>query len=346
MIIPLPILDEVPPRPAFARGPRDLASVRLLRMSVTDRCNFRCMYCMPEDGVAFADRRDLLSASQLVAIAAAARRIGIDHFKITGGEPTVRPDLVELIARLRALRPADLSMTTNGALLDRLARPLREAGLDRLTVSLDSLDPDTFQRIIGRGERSRLDRVLNGLDAAVDAGFERIKLNCVIIGGVNDHEAPALAALTLDRPWTVRFIEYMPLGDSRLLDRGPGLAEAHTVDNAQVLERIEAVHGRAAPVDRADEAGVGPARVLRLPRAIGRIGFISAMSRPFCETCNRLRLTATGELRACLFDGGELSVLPHLDDPQALVRLMRQCVAQKPETHGSRGNRAMSQLGG
>ena len=177
------------------------------------------------------------------------------------------------------------------------------------------------------------------------------------MGGINDHEVADFAALTATRPWTVRFIEYMPLGDSALTDVAAE-GETFTLDNAQIMRRIEAVHGTLVPVTRAAEPGVGPAEVYQIPDAArqasgGRLGFISAMSRPFCESCNRLRLTARGELRACLFDGGEVDLLPVLRrrhgvhaDRSALAALMARCVAEKPDVHSARGNRAMSQLGG
>lgn len=383
MTVALPILDPGPQRPAFAQGPRSLDAVKLLRLSLTDRCNLRCVYCMPDDGVTFYDHQDLLTADDIVAVASAARDVGVTHFKLTGGEPTLRKDLLSIVGRLAALSPVDLSMTTNGIKLGqrggRLARQLKDAGLDRLTISLDSLQPDTFARLTGR-RGFTLDQAWAGLDAAVAAGFEKLKLNVVVVGGINDHEVADFAALTEDRPWTVRFIEYMPLGDSALTDhlavptpgsdpecepRGAsgGGGEAFTVDNAQIIRRIEAVHGPLLPVSRASEPGVGPAVVYQTAAAAkktssgggggsggGRLGFISAMSQPFCETCNRLRLTARGELRACLFDGGEVDLLPTLRrervDPAALGALMARCVAEKPDTHSPRGNRAMSQLGG
>jgi len=390
MSLALPILDPSVQRPTYAQGPRSLAAVKLLRMSLTDRCNLRCVYCMPDDGVTFYDHRDLLTADDYLAVAGAAREAGVTHFKLTGGEPTLRKDLLPIVERLAALKPHDLSMTTNALRLGqhggRLARQLRDAGLDRLTISLDSLNPDTFERISGR-RGFTLDQVWAGLDAATDAGFTSLKINVVVIGGVNDHEVADFAALTRDRPWTVRFIEYMPLGESALTRSLVG-ADTYTVDNTQVMRRIEAIHGPLVPVDRADEPGVGPAQVYRLAETsgsseqttaplngnvgpagkrdpslsslkksgggnafpAGRIGFISAMSQPFCETCNRLRLTARGELRACLFDGGEVDLLPALRQPGAtaktIIGLMAGCVADKPETHSGRGNRAMSQLGG
>lgn len=339
-MLSLPILDPRPVRPAFAQGPRSLDAVRLLRLSVTDRCNLRCLYCMPEEGTPFAHRADLLSADQIVAVAEAARGVGIDHFKVTGGEPTVRGDLIDIIKGLAALKPADLSMTTNGLLLADLAADLAAAGLDRLTLSCDSLQPDRFARITRRA--GRLDDFFRGVDAARRAGFDKMKLNVVVIGGINEDEVADFARLTLEHPWTVRFIEYMPLGDATLAEE----EALYTVDNAIVREQIEAALGPLDPVHRDTEIGVGPAQVFQLPGAIGRVGFISAMSQPFCETCNRLRLTATGELRSCLFDGGEVRINDIAHDRAALVDAMRQCVAMKPETHSARGNRAMSQMGG
>jgi GTP 3',8-cyclase len=348
--LPLPILEDAPGRmhrPDFARGPRSLASVRLLRLSVTDRCNLRCIYCMPEGGVEFHDQDELLAPADFEAVAAAALEAGATHLKLTGGEPTIRRDIVEIAQRLARLRPQDLSLTTNGMQLARLARPLRDAGVRRLTISIDTLRPDRFQRITGGG---RLDILQRGIEAAEAAGFEKIKLNVVLIRGVNDDEIADLAALTVDKPWSVRFIEYMPLGDSQVIARHFDPAEA-TIDNAVVRATIAARFGELVPVERDGEPGVGPALLWRLPGVAvrGRLGFISAMSRPFCETCNRLRLTATGELRSCLFDGGEVSVLPALRprvDRALILDMMRRCVAMKPEVHSQRGNRQMSQLGG
>jgi cyclic pyranopterin phosphate synthase len=340
----LPILENAPQRPAFAQGPRTLSSVKLLRLSVTDRCNLRCVYCMPADGVEFHEKDDLLTPRDFEAVARAAVRVGVTHLKITGGEPTIRRDILEIVSRLAALGPTDLSMTTNGMQMHRLAAPLRDAGVMRLTVSCDSLRDDRFQRITSGG---RLEQFWRGIDAAMDAGFQKLKVNVVVMAGINDDEVGDFAALTIDRPWTVRFIEYMPLGDS-VMTLG-GRPQDHIVDNELVRSRIESRFGPLLPVIRASEPGVGPARVFRIEGAAGRLGFISAMSRPFCETCNRLRLTAMGELRSCLFDGGEVSVLPALrpiTDERAIIDLMARCVALKPDVHSSRGNRAMSQLGG
>ena len=341
----LPVLDTAVQRPVYAQGPRSLSSVKLLRISVTDRCNLRCIYCMPEGGVDFHDRDELLTPEDFAAVAAAALRAGIRHLKITGGEPTVRRDILDIVARLAALGPDDLSLTTNGMQLARLARPLREAGVDRLTLSLDTLRADRFASITGGGNISIFRR---GLEAALEAGFEKIKINTVVIRGVNDDEVVDLAALSIEHPWTIRFIEYMPLGDSQVIARHLDPAEA-TLDNEIVKRRLIQRFGALEPVRRETESGVGPANVFRLPAARGRVGFISAMSKPFCETCNRLRLTATGELRSCLFDGGEVDVMPALRpraDHAQITRLLGECVLLKPQVHSERGNRAMSQIGG
>ncbi len=251
MAVALPILDEAPARPAYARGPRGLESVRLLRLSVTDRCNLRCVYCMPDDGMRWMTDRQvgLLSPAEFQAVARAAMRPfedarpGVTHLKLTGGEPTLRPDLPEIAARLADLAPHDLSLTTNGTRLRTLAQPLRKAGLDRLTISLDSLKPERFAAITRGG---RLDVVLDGIHAACDAGFARLKINVVVVRGWNDDEVASLAALSVENPWTVRFIEYMPLGDSAFTPpRGAGGALdplGVALDNAVVRARIAAHH--------------------------------------------------------------------------------------------------------
>jgi cyclic pyranopterin phosphate synthase len=279
--------------------------------------------------------------------------------------------VVDLVRSLRATSDLDdLSMTTNGALLEKLAAPLREAGLDRVTVSVDSLRPDRFRRITRSGD---LDAVMRGIDRAETAGFTSVKINCVVMRGVNDDEAVEFARLTLARRVTVRFIEYMPLGDSAVAAGGQGEAkpdESETgpaggcgaqdrgdvfVPEPEVRGAIEAALGPLAPVERALETGVGPAIVYRLSRGNprGRVGFISAMSAPFCSTCNRLRLTATGVLRSCLFEGGEVDLKPILRgaaDPSRrrslLGRAMEQCVSLKPDVHSRHGNEQMSRIGG
>jgi cyclic pyranopterin phosphate synthase len=352
-------------------GPRSIAAVRVLRISLTDRCNFRCVYCMPADGVPWLPRDQILSFEEIADVVRAAVEIhGITRFKLTGGEPTVRHGLCDLVGPLRRIRGVeDLSLTTNGMLLESLAGPLREAGLHRVTISLDSLRPDRFRSITRTGD---LATVLRGLDRAQESGFDAVKINCVAMRNVNDDEAVDFARLTLDRAITVRFIEYMPLGDSEVLRAG-GTARVSAdetgpaggcgaqdrgdafIPEAEIREAIERELGPLAPVDREAESGVGPAVPWRLARGNprGRIGFISAMSSPFCATCNRLRLTASGMLRSCLFEGGEVDLRSILRTTtsahirrSAIAEAMSECVRLKPDVHSRRGHEPMSRIGG
>jgi cyclic pyranopterin phosphate synthase len=370
-------------RSGFDTGPQSIGAVRVLRISITDRCNFRCVYCMPEEGVRWLPREDILSFEEIADVVRAAIELhGIRRFKLTGGEPTVRSGLVDLVAMLRRFPGVDdLSLTTNGMRLPELARPLRESGLDRVTVSVDSLRPDRFRRITRTGD---LPTVLRGLVIAEAAGLG-LKINCVTMRGTNDDEFVDFARLSSVRKLTVRFIEYMPLGDAALMESPTtmgavgrhGLKTRATVDEseigpaggcgaqdrgadalipeAEVRERIERELGPLVEVERASEPGVGPANVYRLAHAnpVGRIGFISAMSAPFCATCNRLRLTANGVLRSCLFEGGEVNIRPVLrstPDPEsrraAVAQAMVDCVGLKPDVHSHHGNEQMSRIGG
>lgn len=370
----LPVV-QLPAAPAtgFDTGPRSISAVRVLRISITDRCNYRCLYCMPEEGVRWLPREDILSFEEIRDVARAAIEVhGIRRFKLTGGEPTVRSGLLDLVAMLRRVEGIeDLSLTTNGQRLADLARPLREAGLDRVTVSIDSLEPNRFHQITRTGD---LSTVLRGLDAAEGAGLG-LKINCVTMRGTNDDELIDFARLSLVRKLTVRFIEYMPLGDAALLsgprsshgpidvsEIGPAAGcgaqdrgEAALIPESEVRELIEHELGPLVEVSRGDESGVGPANVYRLAQGnpAGRIGFISAMSAPFCATCNRLRLTADGVLRSCLFEGGEVDVralLRSTSEPEARMRAVAQamadCVRLKPDVHGRHGNQQMSRIGG
>jgi cyclic pyranopterin phosphate synthase len=327
---------------------------------------------MPPNGVAWLGKDQILRYEEIAEIVRAAVDIhGIRRFKLTGGEPTVRHGLVELVGMLRRIPGVEeLSLTTNGFALERLAQPLRGAGLDRVTVSIDSLDPVKFRRITRTGD---LATVLRGLDRAEAAGLLPLKVNCVTMRGTNDDELVEFAKLSVFRRLTVRFIEYMPLGDAALLrteaelpvapdeigpaggcgaqDRG---AES-LIPESEVRSTIEQALGPLEPVDRSTEAGVGPANVYRLTRGDpkGRIGFISAMSAPFCSTCNRLRLTANGLLRSCLFEGGEVNLMPILRSPdgrgasaQTIAQAMEDCVRLKPDVHSRHGNQQMSRIGG
>jgi cyclic pyranopterin phosphate synthase len=345
----------------------------VLRISITDRCNFRCVYCMPEEGVRWLPREQILSFEEIRDVVRAAVELhGIRRFKLTGGETTVRHNLPELVAMLRRVNGVeDLSLTTNGMRLVDLAGPLREAGLDRVTVSIDSLRPERFKQITRTGD---LDAVMRGLERCEAVGFGSLKINCVTMRGTNDDEIPAFARLSIDRRMTVRFIEYMPLGDAALL-RGAETPRAvddselgpaggcgaqdrgadSLVSEAEARSRIEAELGPLLVVERGLEPGVGPANVYRLARGnpLGRIGFISAMSEPFCSTCNRLRLTADGVLRSCLFEGGEVEVRSILRTEQSpaerlarLAQAMTDCVRLKPDVHSQHGNQQMSRIGG
>lgn len=366
---------QLPPaQPAgFDTGPRSISAVRVLRISITDRCNYRCVYCMPEEGVRWLPRADILTFEEIRDVVRAAMEIhGIRRFKLTGGEPTVRSGLLDLVAMLRRLDGIqDLSLTTNGQRLADLAHPLAQAGLDRVTVSIDSLRPERFHRITRTGD---LATVLRGLDAAEDAGLG-LKINCVTMRGTNDDELVDFARLSLVRQLTVRFIEYMPLGDAMLLsgtrdashavdasEIGPAggcgaqdRGEQALIPEQEVRQQIEREMGPLIEIRRDFEPGVGPANVYRLQQGnpIGRIGFISAMSAPFCATCNRLRLTADCVLRSCLFEGGEVNVrhiLRSVSNPlarsQAVGQAMTDCVRLKPEVHSKHGNQQMSRIGG
>jgi cyclic pyranopterin phosphate synthase len=371
----LNVLDIPLPTPSsgFDTGPQSIAAVRVLRISLTDRCNFRCLYCMPAEGVPWLPKEGLLTFEEIADVVRAAINVhGIGRFKLTGGEPTLRHGLTDLIRMLRRIDGIDdLSLTTNGQLLEELAHPLKQAGLDRVTVSIDSLRADRFKQITRTGD---LAQVLRGLEAAEEAGLDHLKINCVTMRGTNDDEFAAFARLTLSRNLTVRFIEYMPLGDAALLrassrpqlavdaselgpaggcgaqDRGDAF-----IAESEVRSRIEAELGPLVSVDRAAEAGVGPAKLFKLARGnpAGRIGFISAMSEPFCSTCNRLRLTADGVLRSCLFEGGEVPIRdmlrtlpPGADRAQSIADAMTRCVKLKPQVHSHHGNEQMSRIGG
>jgi cyclic pyranopterin phosphate synthase len=368
--IALPQLESAPPslaNPLAAiTGPRTLAAVKMLRISVTDVCNLRCVYCMPEEGVEWLPKSHVLSFEEIVAIVRAAASAGITHYKLTGGEPTARRDLPVLAAMLKAIPGVeDLSLTTNGILLLPMLEKLKAAGVNRLTVSLDSLRPDRFGEITRGGDFAR---VWRAIERALELGFGRIKINVVVMKGLNEDEIANFAALTMRLPLTVRFIEFMPLGRSGLTD-DPASA---MVSEAQIRAQIEAAHGPLVPVRRESELGVGPAKVWQLaqaPATGGRLGFISAMSHPFCDTCNRLRLTPDGLLRSCLFDGGEVDLKPilrgtalaegHHGGTEArreegnlegvesrLLAAFGACVTLKPETHSSHGNKAMNRIGG
>jgi len=314
-----------------------------LRISVVDRCNLRCTYCMPAAGLAWLGRHELLTPEEIERLARLFVGLGVTEIKLTGGEPTVRPELVAIVARLRALGEGlDLSMTTNGLTLDRLAAPLRAAGLDRLTVSLDSLLAHRYAEMT---RRDALDRARRGLEAAAGAGFGELKVNCVVVAGTNDDEIVDFAELARAQGLAVRFIEYMPLDADRAWERDKVLA------SAEVRSRIEAVH----PL-RPLNTGAHPARTFAFADgAPGTVGFVSSVTEPFCDTCNRVRITAEGQLRTCLFSLTETDLRAPLRagaGDAELTELVRASVWAKWAGHRIdhpdfvRPARSMSMIGG
>lgn len=307
-------------------------TIDYLRLSVTDLCNYRCRYCMPETGVVKREHGEILSIEELAEISAAAVACGVRKIRLTGGEPLVRRGLLELCRRLRAIPELrELCLTTNGSLLPRLARPLREAGVDRLNISLDTLRPDRFAAMTRLGT---LSHVLEGIDAAEKAGFTGLKLDTVLIGGFNDDEIPDFVNLTRTHPWSVRFIELMPMGPCAGWDRGCFLS------NDAVL--------RACP-ELTPLASEGVARRFRLPGAPGTVGLISPVSHDFCQDCRRIRVTSDGKLKGCLHSREEIP-LRGLHG-EALEEAIRRGILQKPVRHHlterpSDTPRNMNQIGG
>ena len=315
-----------------------------LRISVTDRCNLRCTYCMPLE-VSFRPREELLTYEEIARVAAVAARLGIRTTRLTGGEPLVRRDLPELVRQLVATDGIEeVALTTNGLLLAEQAEPLRAAGLRRLNVSLDSLRPDVFERIARRGG---LDRVLAGLAAAKQAGFPRIRINAVSIRGLTEEEIVPLAVFCRREGLDLRFIEFMPL------DAEEDWTPARVLSGAEVRGILEREVGRLVREPVADRGQ--PAVDWRWGDGAGRVGFIDPVTRPFCDRCDRLRLTADGQFRNCLFSTVEWDVrrvLREGADDAAVVALLRACVAAKKAAHGidspafERPARAMYQIGG
>ncbi len=299
-------------------------TIDYLRISVTDRCNLRCLYCMPEEGVPGRTHQEILRYEEIARLTRIAVDLGVRKVRITGGEPLVRPGLVSLVAMLRDIPGIeDLALTTNGTLLAPQAADLAAAGLDRVNVSLDSLQPERFARLTRGG---RLQDTLDGLEAARRAGLHPIKINMVVVRGLNDDEVMDFARLTLDG-WRVRFLEVMPLGEGAHWG-GDGF-----IATAEVRGIIEDALGPLEPVE--SDPG-GPARSWRVPGAAGEIGFISPVSEHFCGYCNRLRLTAEGRLLPCLFGTDYIDLRAALRggaDDGALRELLLRGIAAKPSGH-------------
>jgi len=326
--------------PIFAsRGRR----IEYLRVSVTDRCNLRCAYCVPQGRLFLAAREELLTDEEIVRVIGASARAGVRKVRLTGGEPLVRPGILELVARVASIPEVeDLAMTTNATLLSLYAGELKRAGLRRVNVSLDTLDPAAFRRLTGR--QVAVERVVEGILAADRAGLHPIKLNTVVMRGVNEGELGRLARFALERGWYIRFIEYMPIGaDTRRWEEFYLPAE-------EIRSRLERELGELEP---GGEEGVSQG--FRVSGYGGSIGIISPVSQHFCDRCNRLRLTADGRIRSCLLRGGEVdvrSLLRRGAGEEEIEEALRQAAGLKPDWHGVEAardvarDRFMSQIGG
>ncbi|HET7537369.1 MAG TPA: GTP 3',8-cyclase MoaA [Candidatus Didemnitutus sp.] len=324
----------------FDRYNRDIDYVRI---SLTDACNLRCVYCMPEH-MTFRPRDELLSDDELRRLIGLFGAVGFRKIRFTGGEPTLRTSLVDLVRHATQTPGIEtVGLTTNGVLLEKLAVPLRAAGLRSVNISLDTLDPEKFRRITRWG---RLDTVLAGLHAAAQAGL-RVKLNAVVSRGANDREdVVALARFTLEHPWQVRFIEQMPFGNNA------DFQQRSMVDEAELRDVLAAAYG---PLELVNNGRLdGEARLYRIKGAAGALGFISPVSKPFCADCNRLRLTADGVLRLCLLRDNEVDLRPALRGSatdEEIVAMIRAAVFEKPWGHGLEDHlipatRGMSEIGG
>lgn len=309
--------------------------ISYLRLSVTELCNLRCRYCMPAEGVCKKSHNELLTQEEMLSAVRAAASLGIEKLRVTGGEPLVKPDIVALCREAAATEGIkELCLTTNGTLLPRFAKPLREAGVRRLNISLDTLDEDKY-RYITRG--GQLEDAMRGLEAASEAGYDKLKLNAVLIGGFNDDEIERLAKLTLRYPVDVRFIEMMPMYDGG--DFGPEAFIPYT-----------AVHEHLPELEELPPDG-GVAKLYRLPGALGNIGMISPISAHFCASCNRIRITADGKIKPCLHSSDELTIKGLSEDE--MRETLRGAILKKPRWHGelsylsrSRAQRNMNQIGG
>ena len=328
-----------------------MPEIDYLRISLIDKCNFRCLYCMPESAkLDYVLSPELLSDREIITLVRDVFiPLGFTKFRLTGGEPLLRPGLVDLVRDIACLpQTKDIALTTNGFLLQDLAQPLYDAGLKRINISLDSLDPQVFDRIIGNRGKSRWQQTWSGILAAYEVGFDPLKLNVVVIPGVNDTEILDLAALTIDRNWHIRFIEFMPIGNSYLF------GEKAWIDSEELRRQIRQKWGLV----ESNIKGNGPADVFKIPSAKGTLGFISQMSECFCDRCNRVRLSADGWLRPCLLnETGQIDLKTALRsgvNSQELQQKVGDLLLLKPEINfkdrdsGTDGTytRTMSQIGG
>lgn len=316
-------------------------SIQYLRISVTDRCNFRCVYCMPAEGLAWLPKQEILSYEEITEVVHQLAPLGLRRLRITGGEPTIRPDLVRLIGMLKGVEGIeDIALSTNGAKLPAMARDLKAAGLDRVNLSADSLRPD---RIVAIARRDLKFEPVRAFEAALEAGLDPVKVNVVVMRGLNDDEVEDFARLTLTLPIHVRFIELMPVGEMA------HLTDAHIVPSEEVLRRVATI----APLEAASgpAKGNGPAKYYRLAGAAGTVGVITPMTHTYCGDCNRVRLTADGRLRTCLYGDHEVNLREPLRAGLGLEPLFVQALAEKPKEHNLLqlkvgGLKALSQVGG
>ncbi|MEO6445064.1 MAG: GTP 3',8-cyclase MoaA [Gemmatimonadaceae bacterium] len=318
----------------FGRG------IEYLRISVTDRCNFRCVYCMPIEGMEWLPKKDILTYEEIAEVVRQLAPLGLRRLRITGGEPTIRPDLASLIRMLREVEEIeDIALSTNGVKLPALSGALKAAGLNRVNMSADSLRED---RIVAIARRNLgLSPVAAAL-AAEEAGLGPIKINVVLLRGINDDEVTDFARLALEHPWHIRFIELMPVGEMR------DLTWEHVVPSDEVLQRVSAL---GTLTSDAGPRGNGPAQYYRIGDSPGTIGVITPMTHTYCGSCNRVRLTADGRLRTCLYGDHEVNLRDPLRAGQPLEPLFRQALAEKPKEHNLLqmqvgGLRALSQVGG
>ena len=314
--------------------------INYLRISVTDKCNFRCLYCMPEEGLQWLPKSDLLTYEEIADVVTQMLPLGVTRLRITGGEPLIRPNLDRLIAQLKAIDGIeDIALSTNGVHLPKLAPSLAGAGLDRVNLSADSLRPDRITAISRRA--LGFDPVV-AATAAEKAGLSPVKINVVVMRGINDDEIEDFARLTLDHPWHIRFIELMPVGEMR------DVTWEHVVASDEILDRIAAI-APLSPVS--GPSGNGPAKYFSFDGAAGSVGVITPMTHTYCATCNKVRLTADGRLRTCLFGDHELDLRTPLRAGQPIAGIVSAGLLEKPAEHhllqmNVGGLRALSQVGG
>ncbi|MGI6221090.1 MAG: GTP 3',8-cyclase MoaA [Coriobacteriales bacterium] len=327
-------------------------SIDYLRISVTDKCNFRCLYCMPEEGVPQLGHQDILHIEEIVRFVRVVAAEGISNIRITGGEPLVRKGIVSLVEQIHAIEGIkSIALTTNAALLAPMAQQLRDAGVDRINISLDTLDPVQFEQL---ARRKGFQNVLDGIDASLAVGFDPVKINSVVIRSLNQ-DFLGFAYMTMNRPLHVRFIEFMPVGHQAGWN-DTGWNEDDVIPSAELRDIInaattEAGLGKLEPVGEGEgPRGSGPASYYRLPGAQGTIGFISSLSNHFCERCNRMRLTADGFLRPCLFSDEEFDVRTALREgtDDDVLEAFHMALNNKPDAHHHRvgTERDMSKIGG